>query len=70
MGLDIRTPIGLMFLVKGLLLAAYGAYSHASPMYERSLGMNVNLYWGLVLVVFGVIMLVLGKQKSVNTLET
>ncbi len=55
--MDIRTPIGLMFLVKGLILAAYGAATGGSTMYARSLDYNVNLYWGVALILFGVIML-------------
>ena len=68
--MDIRTPIGLMFLVKGVILAAYGAYSNASPIYDRSLGMNVNLYWGMLLIVFGISMLALARRSLVNTPAT
>jgi hypothetical protein len=54
MGLDIRWPIGLMFTLIGALLAVYGAINGASP---ASLGININLVWGVVLLVFGVLML-------------
>ena len=53
MGLDIRLPIGLMFTFIGLLMAIYGLVTGNSEMYERSLGINVNLWWGIVQVVFG-----------------
>jgi hypothetical protein len=33
-----------------------------NPMYARSLGINANLDWGLVLLVFGSIMFVLGRR--------
>jgi uncharacterized membrane protein len=56
MGLDIRLPIGLMFTLIGLLLFIYGLVTPAA-MYQCSLGINVNLKWGLVLVVFGAAML-------------
>ena len=59
--LDIRTPIGLMFLVIGVILTTYGAVSD-STAYARA-GMNINLWWGLVLVVFGGAMLALGRAK-------
>jgi hypothetical protein len=62
MGLDIRTPIGLMFGIFGLLLAGYGLATNGSPLYERSLGHNVNLEWGMVLLVFGGVMLWLGRR--------
>jgi hypothetical protein len=57
MGLDIRTPIGLMFSILGVLLAGYGLATQGSPIYDRSLGQNVNLEWGAVLIVFGLAML-------------
>ena len=54
MGLDIRWPIGLMFSLIGALLTAYGALTNSdAEMYKRSLDNNINLYWGLVLLVFG-----------------
>jgi hypothetical protein len=53
--LDIRTPIGLMFLIMGLILVAWGLISNPE-IYFRSLGINVNLLWGFVLVAFGSIM--------------
>ncbi len=54
MGLDIRWPIGLMFSLIGVLLVAYGLITgSSSEIYQRSLGLNVNFYWGLVLLVFG-----------------
>jgi hypothetical protein len=63
MGLDIRLPIGGLFTVLGLLLAGYGLVTDKA-LYERSLGINVNLEWGLVMLVFGVIMVVLGSRDS------
>jgi hypothetical protein len=63
MGLDIRFPIGLMFLVLGMLLAGFGLVSPAG-LYRRSLGINVNLWWGLVLALFGAVMLFLGRRGS------
>jgi len=53
MGLDIRLPIGLMFSILGALLAVYGLLSPASLYEEHSLGINVNLWWGLVMAAFG-----------------
>jgi hypothetical protein len=57
MGLDIRLPIGLMFSLIGLLLTGYGLTTPAE-LYQRSLNINVNLWWGLVLIVFGAWMLI------------
>jgi hypothetical protein len=58
MGLDIRLPIGMMFSLLGALLALYGLCTASdSDMYKSSLGTNINLWWGLVLFLFGAIML-------------
>jgi hypothetical protein len=57
MTMDLRLPIGLMFTLFGVILGVYGLLSSGAEMYQRSLGINVNLWWGLVLLVFGVIML-------------
>jgi hypothetical protein len=64
MGLDIRTPIGLMFATFGVLLAGYGLMTGGSDLYQRSLGHNVNLYWGVVLLVFGLVMLWLARRGA------
>jgi hypothetical protein len=61
MGLDIRTPIGALFVIIGLLLAGYGALGDAAQT-ARSLGINMNLWWGLVMTIFGVIMFWLGRS--------
>ncbi len=56
MRLDVRWAIGGMFTILGTILAVYGVLSNQA-IYERSLGINVNLWWGLVLLVFGLAML-------------
>lgn len=61
MGIDIRLPIGLVFSLVGILLTAFGVASN-SAIYQRSLGINVNLYWGLVLLAFGILMVALGRR--------
>jgi multisubunit Na+/H+ antiporter MnhG subunit len=63
MGLDIRLPIGLMFGILGVLLAAFGLFGDKS-IYERSLGININLIWGTILIVFSLILLWLGSRKG------
>ncbi len=62
MGVDIRLPIGAMFTILGLLLAVYGLVSDAS-VYQKSLGININLIWGLVLIAFGIVMLLMGRKR-------
>ncbi len=64
MGLDIRYPIGLMFGIIGLVMVLYGALTGSDPMYQRSLGINVNVWWGAVLLVFGALMLYFARKTS------
>jgi len=54
MGLDIRWPIGLMFTLIGVLLTVFGITKSADSV---MLGININLIWGVVLLLFGVLML-------------
>ncbi len=63
MGLDIRWPIGIMFSLIGALLVIEGLITGPSA---KSLDINVNLWWGLVLLVFGVLML-LGAARGKKT---
>ncbi len=67
MGLDIRLPIGLMFSLLGVMLVVYGVATGSDTMYQHSLGINVNLKWGLVLLVFGATMLWLAWRDSRKT---
>ena len=61
MGLDIRLPIGIMFSILGVLLTAYGLVSDKS-IYQRSLNININLWWGIVIFGFGLVMFILSKR--------
>ncbi|HEY0020250.1 MAG TPA: hypothetical protein VGC13_28395 [Longimicrobium sp.] len=63
MNLDIRLPIGGLFTLLGLLLVGYGLMSDAS-VYQRSLGENVNVGWGVPVLVFGVLFLWLGRKGT------
>jgi hypothetical protein len=56
MKLDLRLPIGMMFTIFGVMLTLFGLAADPA-IYVRSLGININLWWGLVLLVFGLVML-------------
>lgn len=58
MGLDLRKPIGFFFLLLGIILVGQGLLTLGADMYAKSLGININLVWGAVLIVFGLLMLV------------
>ena len=65
MGLDIRWPIGFLFSLVGVMLVIYGlATGSNAEIYKRSLDINVNLYWGLLLVVFGGAMLAMAWRGA------
>ncbi len=65
MGLDIRLPIGAMFALLGLLLTIYGLVSSSNAQtYTRSLGININLWWGIIMFVFGLVMLLLTRRSG------
>jgi hypothetical protein len=54
--MDLRVPIGMLFSLLGALLAVYGLVSDPY-IYQVSFGINVNLWWGVVMVLFGAGML-------------
>jgi hypothetical protein len=56
MKLDVRTPIGAMFALDGAVLAIYGLAVDQADAVKKS-GGNVTLIWGVVLLVFGGVML-------------
>ena len=62
MATDIRLPIGWLFSALGVILVGYGAYTHGNPMYGRSEGVNINLWWGLAILVFGLLLLWLARR--------
>jgi intracellular septation protein A len=56
MNFDLRLPLGIIFSLFGIILVVYGWISDPA-IYHRSLGFNVNLDWGCVLLAFGLFML-------------
>lgn len=67
MDVDIRIPIGLLFAILGLILTIFGlATLGDSQIYIRSLGVNINLWTGILMLVFGssMLIIILKKKKS------
>jgi len=64
MQLDVRVPIGWLFLTLGIILVIYGFTSDPAIYVQHSLGVNVNLRWGAVFAVFGAVVLFLAKRKK------
>ena len=52
MDFDLRLPIGGLFVLFGVILTGDGLFAH-----RLVLGINVNLWWGLVMLLFGALML-------------
>lgn len=64
MQLDIRLPMGLLFLLLGVILVAYGFVSDPAIYARHSLGQNVNLLWGAIFALFGGAMLFLAARAK------
>jgi hypothetical protein len=61
MDLDIRLPIGFMFSILGFMLTLFGLFTTGdTSMYARSLGININLWSGVCMLIFGGLMLFFG----------
>jgi len=63
MGIDIRLPAGILFVLLGFILGAYGAFGDPAR-YQQSLSVNINLYWGMALFAFGLSMLLLARRGA------
>ena len=70
MGLDLRIPLGLMFLSIGAIMLVYGFVTMHDPMYARSLGSNVNIGWGGIMLLFGLAMFLLGRRSRQRDLQS
>lgn len=69
MGLDIKIPIGSMFVILGLLLLIFGLTTVGDEMYSISIGRNINLISGIGMLVFGTFMLLISdliKKKKTD----
>ena len=64
MNLDVRLPLGLLFVVLGLILTIYGLTADTAGYVKHSLGENVNLHWGLIFLLFGAVVLFLARRKK------
>lgn len=62
--LDVRLPMGLLFLILGVLLAGYGLLADPAIYARHSLGQNVNLIWGVIFSLFGGAMLWLSARAK------
>ena len=62
---DIRIPIGLMFSILGVIISVYGIITGSDhEMYQKSLGININIIMGILMLVFGAVMLWFSRKKK------
>jgi len=65
MDLDLRTPLGWMFILTGAILTLFGLATNGdTSLYTASLGINANLWWGLVLLAVGLMLLPFGQRAQ------
>jgi protein-S-isoprenylcysteine O-methyltransferase Ste14 len=70
MKLDIRMPMGVMFVLVGAILTVFGLATNSdAALYSRSLGININLIWGIVLFAIGVVMVILARRAMQRTTD-
>jgi hypothetical protein len=65
-GLDIRAPIGGLFSLLGLMLAGYGLVAGSRTTSDVAPVTNVNLWWGIVMLLFGNVMLVMSRRAMAS----
>ena len=62
---DIRIPIGLMFTIVGVIISVFGFVTMSNAeMYHKSLGINVNIIMGILMLIFGLTMLFFAFRKK------
>jgi len=60
---DLRFPLGWLFAVLGALLVLAGL--RATPSADaRSLGININLIWGAVMITFAIVCVWLARREA------
>ena len=67
MNFDLRFPIGIMFSLFGAMLVIFGLAADKKIYETTSLGININLDWGLVMLVFGAFMLIMALRGKNNS---
>ena len=60
--MDIRYFIGLILIIYGALLTVYGLFT--PQLAQISLGFNLNLWWGLIILLVGLAFLIPSKKPG------
>lgn len=68
---DARITVGMFFTLTGTILAAFGFSTRdRADVYVKSLGIDANLWWGLALLAFGIVMLAFGRRGQMKMEKT
>ncbi|MDQ2665038.1 MAG: hypothetical protein M3Z05_03425 [Gemmatimonadota bacterium] len=62
--LDVRVPIGALFTMLGVLLTVYGAMEPTAAKAAFTKGGQINMWWGVVMLIFGVFMLWVARPSK------
>ena len=64
---DLRTPMGMMFAFAGAILTAFGlATRQNAATYKKSFGIDANLWWGIVVLLVGIVLVQLGRRGQMR----
>lgn len=64
---DARIAVGMFFTLTGTILSAFGYSTRDhSDFYTKSLGIDADLWCGVALLVFGIVMLAFGRRNLVK----
>jgi hypothetical protein len=63
--MDLRVPSGFFFAILGLIVTALGVLAPGER--ARLSDVNVNLYSGLTMLAFGIILLILARRAHRRT---
>lgn len=64
---DARISVGMFFALTGTILAAFGLSTRdRMDVYAKSLGIDANLWWGLTLLAFGIVMVAFGRRGQIK----
>jgi len=61
--IDLKIPLGGLLVFYGIVLGLYGLFT-GKDLYQKSLGINVNLIWGAVMLLLGVILILMCFRKK------
>jgi uncharacterized membrane protein HdeD (DUF308 family) len=66
--IDLRLPIGIFFILVGIIMIVYAVISPAYVPHIKE-HINIDLYWGILLLIFGIPMTFFGwaaERKAKN----